>query len=522
MICLSHLGISRKTSVSVMLIGGLLALLLVSYWFIEGLTLNNPSKDLRVRIAYKAKTSAASFDPARIKLDTEAVILDNLFSPLVRVGDDGVIEPAAAEKFFWAGNKLHFEIRSTLKTVDGISITASDAAFSLKRLLVDRENTHGDLQTFLCPHDPITSVDNDCEGIEVVGNTLILTVAKSGYRQFLLRMLANMDFGIIPKSSCDNKSEFPRITDYRNTSGPYYVKRDDTNGNFVLEANPHHWLFSTGIPKTLEFFQLPGEQGLRALQEGAVDFIPTINTSPSESLEKLRTDSNYSFFDTLPICRYFVATTPEQLNDFTDEERQAVRELVRSAFFAVGPSAGWKPADELFPALGEAGLSAKQRNELISWQKKSSSSKIHRKFTLAVSKRWMPLFSAALSSNPQIKLVELTQMPRFLPLAQRPDFYFAGTDAGFYESINLISYNMAAGFFPLLKDEGREWVAAYVSEEDKAIRIKMLQELHYATLHRGLVGVIAEAPYTAIARKPLRYEGSRFFAGSPLWTIKAN
>ena len=105
---------------------------------------------------------------------------------------------------------------------------------SFKRLMILSRNTHGDFKSLVCPEVELKSVFDDCPRMEIEGNTLILTPR---YRSDLLvGMLSAIDFAIIPRKSFDPESL--KITDYRNTSGPYYVDQDKWGWKYGFKTQP--------------------------------------------------------------------------------------------------------------------------------------------------------------------------------------------------------------------------------------------------------------------------------------------
>lgn len=477
--------------------------------------------DFQVRIAFNARTSVKTFDPAKIQMDTEAVILDNLYSPLLRESNEGLMEPFFAEHYHWNGNALHLQLRSNYKTVDGWRITAKDAEFTLKRALVSNTNAHGDLALFLCPGSSVRDVEAPCPGISATENEIVLTVVKASYKPFLLKLLSSMDFGIIPKAACNLKSPALDIIDHRNTTGPYYVSHDDPHGAFTLSANPGHWLRPTGIPEVLQFAPSQPLEALKALKSGTIDFIPSIMVPPSLELEGLRADNDLNFFDTYPIRKLLIGSTHIKLREFSIAERLAIHEQVREALFKQPESAAWSQSLDFYPTLGEGALTHAQMNELKSSIESSRQTKIHRQITLGVlSQRAFDLLSSALKDNSNIKLVRISKMAPFLPASEQPDFYVYSTDSAFRESFSLVSYNVKAESMDLTKEASAAWMNQYMSLENKEERIHMLKELNFRSLSKGIIGILGEAPYTEVSRKPFRYNGSRFFVGSALWKIR--
>jgi ABC-type transport system substrate-binding protein len=205
-----------------------------------GTMLNNKNKEgnMTLRVAFPYAKPLSVYEPTKIHYAPEYIFLENVFSPLIELHqENGDIVQGVADRFEWVGNELHFHIRDGLTTVTGIPITAKDAEFSLKRLLVKSGNTHGNFHDLMCINYEMKTIEDNCPGIRVEGNTLVL--APDERKEFLLPMVAALDFAIIPKGSVDPKTL--DIIDYKNTSGPYYVKEDDGKGNIKLGVNQNHY-----------------------------------------------------------------------------------------------------------------------------------------------------------------------------------------------------------------------------------------------------------------------------------------
>jgi len=202
-----------------------------------------------LKVAFPYAKPARFYEPTRIHLSPEYSFLENTYSTLVELSpEDASVQKGVAESWEWINDELVFTIRKDLKTIDGLPITAQDAEFSLKRLLVKTQNTHGNLKDLVCGAASIKSIDVVCEGLRSSENKLFLKV--SGKSIFILPMLSGIDFAIIPKSSVALKTL--DIIDYRNTSGPYYVEKDSEEGKIQLVANQNHYHYSKDIPQKIK------------------------------------------------------------------------------------------------------------------------------------------------------------------------------------------------------------------------------------------------------------------------------
>lgn len=217
----------------------------------------------------------------------EYIFLENTFSPLVELSpEDASIRSGLADKWEWKNDELHFFIREGIKTIDGKSITAEDATFSLKRLLVRTQNTHGNLKDLVCGGFEVKSIEDPCPGICFKNNELILKIA--GKSAFIFPMLSGIDFAIIPKSSVDPKTL--DIVDYRNTSGPYYVSQDSETENIELTANLSHYHYSKNMAQKIQLVPVDPKDksgSLKLYKEDKIDFITTIDSARSEEVYEL-------------------------------------------------------------------------------------------------------------------------------------------------------------------------------------------------------------------------------------------
>ena len=124
---------------------------------------------------------------------------------------------------------------------------------------------------------------------------------------------------------------------------------------------------------------------------------------------------------------------------------------------------------------------------------------------------------------PNANCAPITNIPGFennSSSTKIPDAYIASTDTSFQEDINLISYSLNAGLFGLTKPERADWLAKYMSIDDKATRIQMLRELQFDALSSSTLVPLLSSPYTALVRKPWHIDLPTTYANDPFWLIK--
>lgn len=507
-----------------MILNQRLVLFAVSIILVIGCTMENKgSKILRVAFPYKNKVEF--YEPTRIHLAPEYIFLENTFSPLIELGKkDGNPEAGVAEEFNWVGNELHLKIRDDLKTTTGIKITAEDALFSLKRLLVISANTHGNFKDIMCPDEDIKDIEAPCAGMKVKGNTLILK--PKGKKTFLLPMLAAIDFAVIPKGSVDPKTL--KIVDYKNTSGPYYVEKDDGNGKITLLANKNHYHYKENIAQQIELVPagVDGEKdSITLFKENKVDFITTIDKLNPEKVIDFSEESGAELHSTMNIRTFILCFTSKGLKKFNKTQRLQIGSKVREAFrnhFL--QKSGFEKVDQFFPEYADGALDSESLNKI-----KASFVPTSEKLDLKGAKLSVIRLgkvdeykSKIESAFKGLEVTEGKNLPSFQKYENEddmPDMFINGPDIGFMEDIALISYSLNAGYFGDVKQEVKKWLHDYMTIENKDKRMDRLRELHKQTLESAVLVPLVSAPYVAAARKGWKIELSQIFANNPLWPV---
>ncbi len=484
---------------------------------------NRGSKILRVAFPYKNKVEF--YEPTRIHLAPEYIFLENTFSPLIELGKkDGNPEAGVAEEFNWVGDELHLKIRDDLKTTTGIKITAEDALFSLKRVLVISANTHGNFKDIMCPDEDIKDIEAPCAGMKVKGNTLILK--PKGKKTFLLPMLAAIDFAVIPKGSVDPKTL--KIVDYKNTSGPYYVEKDDGNGKITLLANKNHYHYKGNIAQQIELVPagIDGEKdSITLFKENKVDFITTIDKLNPEKVIDFSEESGAELHSTMNIRTFILCFTSKGLKRFNKEQRlwigKKMKDIFRDHFLS---KSGFEVVDQFFPIHGDGSIDDEKMNTVKSLFQNSNS-------PVDLSGANLSIVRLGNTSEYKSKITEVFKglkvtdgknVPAFLKYedeSEMPDFWIGGPDTGFMEDIGLISYSLNAGIFGDIKQEIKQWLHDYMTLETKTKRMDRLKDLHKKTLESAVLVPLVSAPYVAVARKGWKIELSQIFANNPLWPV---
>lgn len=481
-----------------------------------------------LRVAFPYSEAAKFYEPTRIHLAPEYIFLENTFSPLVELSpEDATIQKGVAEKWDWKGDELRFQIRHGLKTIDGREITAEDAAFSLKRLLVRTQNTHGNLKDLVCGGASVKSIEDKCEGIKVSGDTLILKI--SGKSAFILPMLTGIDFAIIPRSSVDPKTL--DIVDYRNTTGPYYVSKDSERGEIELSVNPNHYHATKNIPQKIVLVPTDSKDktaSIELFKKGSVDFITTIDAARPEEVFRLSKEvSNSSLHSTANIRTFALFFTDRGMKELSLEERiflgRKTREALTKHFLNLP---GYEETAQFFPTHGDGAI---EMEKAKSFAARTSEVKSlgGKQITLSVVRAGdIPTYKSLIEAVvPSVTVVEGKSVPAFEKYekpSDMPHAFIGAPDTGFNEDISLISYSLTAGVFGLTTENRQKWLADYMALPSKDERLKMLRSIHESALQDVLFYPLFSSPYTALARSGWKINLSKILANNPLWLINTN
>lgn len=478
-----------------------------------------------LRVAFPANDTLYDYDPAKIYYAHQYILLENLYSQLVGYDTKGEIVSGIAEKFEWVGTEVRFHIRKGLKTVDGYEITARDAELSFKRLFILQSNTHGDISRALCGGKTIKKLSDKCKNMLLEdSHTLVLRFPHKD--PFLFSMLTSVDFSVLPEKSFDH--ETLKITDYKNTSGPYYAVNVSTPGSLELAANPGHFHYSDRMPaKVLLLSSLTDKKSssLEFFKEGKVDMLTTAEIAGAEIIRKYaESTSGVEMFKTIPINLAALTFTPSGVSRLSADERFIIAALIKKALLPALTAGGAESTIQLFPPFGQGALSESQLKSINARFTKVKPSVFSGKFTIwNLPKDTWPDLGKVFPNADFKYIMALPGHADYKALGlKEPDLFFHRTDTSIKEDISFFSYYMSGYFFSIHGKEGAEWVKKYAKTESLDDRMKILNQLHYDTLAGAVTIPLTFSPYVAIARQPWRLDFFNLHAGTTFWRMRCN
>ena len=201
------------------------------------------------------------------------VLLENVYEGLVRVNDDGSIEPSLAKSFTVSDDGLtySFSLRDA-QFHDGASLTADDVVWSLTRLLDDDS-------TVVLP----TQVAQFARVSEVSSDGDVVTITLSERDNDLLYNLTQRGGVIFRKDS----------TDFANTAigtGPFTLAKWDKGNSITLERFEQYW-GRRADTRTVVFRYFADATALsNAILAGDIDVMTTVQSPESLEVFEARDD----------------------------------------------------------------------------------------------------------------------------------------------------------------------------------------------------------------------------------------
>lgn len=475
-------------------------------------------KEILLRVSYPFFESVRTIDTSRIHSLPQYNLANNFYSRLVEYDSDNQLVAGVASAFRSKDGTVIFSFARHYKTIDGHTIDATDAAISLKRLVMLGRSGHGDIRKLLCPNHKLQSINDDCPGIQVVDSQLVLTPAKPHFIPFLISALQNADYGIIPRSSLSDDGT--TITDYRNTSGPYYVESDSESGALVLRANPNHYHFHKAMPQVVQLVPTILGGGSDLLEAGKVDLVTTSEYYSGPAPQRILNDqSKYTVFSSQPFRVDLVAFSPAALKKFSANERMRAAQVFAEVKTKLLPAPGAKGTFQFFQALSDGTLSREQSAEIQELRADGNPS--IEPVNLGVRNNMLELVKKELAAFKEIKVVGLEKYAMEYPASERPDMYFVATDSAWTENLSLLGHNFEVGVFHLPGFQPDQWLEDYLQTPEKEDRIRKLNKLHFDLLKNAVIFPIAATPYFAVTNKHWSLNFSSLSSCTDLWRMRS-
>jgi hypothetical protein len=482
----------------------------------SALTENNNS----ISIGFIYLRKVADLDPVQVKTLTDATILRNLYSSLFDYDLNGNIVTSLAESFSWENGTLKIKLKKQNIGSDGNPITAYDAEISLRRLMLDGENLHGDLKNIICPGHTLKKILDPCPGIKSDDDFLYITPSSEILAKQLIQLLASVDYRIIPARSIDMTSNFPKIINYKITSGAYSLHEQIDEESFILKANENHFLFSEDMPLFVKAISVLNKPVDELFTNGIIDLVPTTVVLTKEVYNSiLEKNQNLNIQTTFNLMIRTLIFTKNAIKDFTAGHRFKIAKLIEQRLLEIRYPKE-KETFEFFQSFGEGYLNNLQKEEIKSARDKTYDLELPKRASFSINPSKKNLWLDFLEKNKEIEARWIKTNAYEYKHEDRPDVFTTFTDVAFNSSAAILAYSLKQGYFGIYDKEADDWFKKFLSTESREEQIKQVNELHFNALKNCYIYPIGSSPYIAIANKKWKVTLNPYFAATPFWLIR--
>lgn len=474
-----------------------------------------------LKVAFKLGLPLEELDPIKVRSLSEATLLRNLYSSLFEYDDEGQIYGDIAERFSWEKNNLIINLSKSYKTSKGEAITAEDVKISLIRLMVNGNNLHGDLKEILCPGHKLKSWRENCKGIIIEGDHIILKPASDKLKSELVQLLASADYRIIPLSAFDLRDDIPKIKDFTNTSGAYFVRNYDES-TITLEANENFKKFAPNYFKIVELTDSYGLSLAASLARHEIDLIPsTVPFTFSDFEEARNLDLKLSIAKTHKLRIRGVFFSQKALRELSIEDRLIVSSslaMISKKMFSFNFE---EDTVQFFQDFADGALTNEQLKKIQKIRNKyNRNARPSRDVTVAIGKATYQKYKHFFREYPFLKPVHSVLHPLQMKQEDRPDTFTMFNDAAFNASLPLINYNIRQGFWGADTAMLEKWLKKYLGSFDHFEKRSLLNKIHFKVLKNVYFFPFTANRYFIVAREGLKIHINPFFSATQLWRIQ--
>lgn len=240
-------------------------------FFLSYQVLREPLKEITLsELSVNFRSGLKIPKPTRILNAGEWYLLDHISSGLVSFNHSSQsYEPVIADHWESESPLIHrFYLKQNFKFNDGTLVTSKDVSASIKNQLVAKSSTHFSLWEYLVDCDHLSSISNQCDGIQIIDDFTIEFRFQKPMTSFYLQ-LASPETGIwAEKDILDGeKGEFLPTK----FSGPYYFDyaQSKDNDHIVLKRNEQSPISQQypKAPKTIKSYNLTRTRAIEYFNE---------------------------------------------------------------------------------------------------------------------------------------------------------------------------------------------------------------------------------------------------------------
>ncbi|SET51368.1 oligopeptide transport system substrate-binding protein [Oceanobacillus limi] len=363
------------------------------------------------------KTEPPSLHPGLATDTTSGAVLDQVFEGLMRINQDGEVEPAMAEDQPEVSDDLTtytFTIREDATWSNGDPVTAQDFEYAWKWVL-DPENADTDYAYQLYVIKGAQDAKENGGSLDDVGITAeddkTLVVELQQPTPYFLDLTAFYTYYPVNHNVVDGVDDWAQdVTETYVTNGPFLLESWEHKDQIVLKKNPEYWDADTVNLETINMYMVDDENtAFQMFNNGELDWvgdptdslplsaIPALKEEGSLNISSLAGVYYYAFnteeapFDNVNIRKAFASAVNREgiVQSITQREEQPAMALVPPSIWEENAEGYFadNDADQAKEYL-EAGLEELGLDELPPIQLSYNTDEAHAAIAQAVQDMW--------------------------------------------------------------------------------------------------------------------------------------
>lgn len=217
-----------------------------------------------------------SLDPALVGDTTSSFVVRQIFSGLVRLDNELLVQPDLAESWTITedGRTYTFTLRADARFADGRSLTAEDVAYALERAADPRLGQFLPARTYLTDivgvREKLAGQADTISGVQVIdARTLAITI--DAPKSYFLAKLAHPTSFVVDRTAVEQGG--PNWTERPNGSGPFIIERWDHDQLLVLARNLNFYRQPARLDRVRFLMGAAASNPLVLYEQGEIDLV---------------------------------------------------------------------------------------------------------------------------------------------------------------------------------------------------------------------------------------------------------
>lgn len=450
-----------------------------------------------LKVAVNLNNLLLPLDPMVNPTLSNAFFSNNLYSNLIEVDEENRYQPDLASNMWFDNDerKIYFEFENS-------RVSAADAEFSLKRIILQNAQLHSDLWEIIC--DKEESRESCSSRIYSENNRLVIKYANQSRSSYIIPTLAAVDYKIVPIAAFDSTDPAKaKISDYTKTSGHYHLVKESNDYIFIKNK--------TSNLRIYDRFRIinAGNKDV-ASSASAFDIISTTVPLTAEVHQKI-TNDGWKNFNSYNISVVFIIFSQNGIKKTNVSQRFKIANLLADEMLKYLPH-GAQLTQEIFQDFGQGYLNDDQKVIVKNLRNAQLNETIPQ---IKLGTKAPQMLTEFVKNNPSVELQKIDTLGINIREEEKPDFFSMSNDLSFDLNLSFIAFAAKAGILKMDKAQ----IAEFVSLETNDQKIDFLNKIHFETLKDCWIYPVWTVPYYTYFNGNFDNNLSKFNSRTLLWKI---